>query len=141
MPAARQPRIARQSRTDYRGDSALVFTSRHLEFVVPVGIGPRVTALRSRSGSGRNVLFEMPEPEPRFHGYLIRGGHRLWHAPEDIVRSYQPDDEPPAQKKLANGIALLQATEVLTGLRKGMRVEFANTRTVRVTHTLTNCGT
>lgn len=140
MPAASTTRIARQSRTDYRGDRALVFASRHLEFVVPTGIGPRVTALRSRRGAGRNVFFEMPEPEARFHGYLIRGGHRLWHAPEDIVRSYQPDDEPPTAEKLANGIALLQATEVLTGLRKGMRIEFANARTVRVTHTLTNCG-
>ncbi|MCX6950916.1 MAG: hypothetical protein NTV51_01825, partial [Verrucomicrobia bacterium] len=68
------------------------------------------------------------------------GGHRLWHSPEDIVRTYQADDEPLAVKPLARGIALAQPTEPRTGMQKAMKLELVGERTVKVTHALTNHG-
>jgi hypothetical protein len=128
------------SRTEYRGGAALRLATRALELVVTTSVGPRVVELRSRGGRAGNMFLQLPADEARAHGYLFRGGHRLWHSPEDIVRTYQPDDAPLAVKPLPGGIALTQPTEEKTGLQKAMAVELLGERTVKVTHTLTNRG-
>lgn len=128
------------SKTDYRGGSALKLATRAIELVVTTDVGPRVASLRSLAGRARNLFLEMPADEQRYHGFYLRGGHRLWHSPEDIVRSYQPDDDPLGVKLLPKGVALTQPTEEKTGLQKGMKVEVLGERTVKVTHTLTNRG-
>jgi hypothetical protein len=130
----------KHSKTDYRGGDAIKLSTRAVELVLPTAIGPRVSSLRSLTGRAGNLFLECPADEQRYHGFYLRGGHRLWHAPEDIVRTYQPDDEPLAVKRLPNGVALRQPTERLTGLQKGIRVEVLGERTVKVTHTLTNRG-
>ncbi len=128
------------SKTDYRGGDALVLATPHLELVVTTSVGPRVVSLCSRTGRAGNLFLELPANAPRYHGYYLRGGHRLWHSPEDIVRTYQPDDEPLAVKFVPQGVALTQPTEAATGLQKGMKIELPAARTVKVTHTLTNRG-
>ncbi|MEO6873536.1 MAG: hypothetical protein ABI222_01815 [Opitutaceae bacterium] len=130
----------KSSKTDYRGGGALKLATGALELVVTTDVGPRVTSLRSLKGTAGNLFLEMPANEERFHGFYLRGGHRLWHAPEDIVRSYQPDDVPLAVKMLPKGVGLTAPTETTTGLQKGLKVEMLGERTVKVTHTMTNRG-
>ncbi len=128
------------SKTEYRGHGALKLSTRALELVVTTEFGPRVASFRSLAGKAGNLFLEMPANEQRYHGFFLRGGHRLWHAPEDIVRSYQPDDDPLAVKQLPRGVTLTPPAETLTGLQKGMKIEVVGERTVRITHTLTNRG-
>jgi hypothetical protein len=128
------------SRTEYRGGEALVLATRGLQLEVTTSVGPRVVALRPAADSAGNVFFQFPPDEQRHHGYYLRGGHRLWHSPEHIVRTYQPDDDPLDVKLLANGVALTQPVEAKTGIQKAMRIELTGERTVKVTHTLTNRG-
>ena len=130
----------KHSKTEYRGGDAIKLSTRAIELVLPTAVGPRVSSLRSLTGRAGNLFLEFPADEQRYHGFYLRGGHRLWHAPEDIVRTYQPDDEPLEVKRLPNGVALRQPVERLTGLQKGIRVEVLGERTVKVTHTLTNRG-
>jgi len=132
--------VKKPSKIDYRGAEALRFATRALELVVTTGVGPRIVSLRSLAGKAGNLFFQFPADEKRYHGYYLRGGHRLWHSPEHIVRSYQPDDEPLTVKPLPQGVALTQPVEALTGLQKAMKLELSGERTVRVTHTLTNRG-
>lgn len=128
------------SKTEYRGGDAITLATPALELVVTTSVGPRVVSFRSTAGKKKNLFLELPADEPRGHGYLFRGGHRLWHAPEHIVRTYQPDDSPLDVTMLAKGVALKQPVEPLTGLEKGMKLELVGERTVKVTHTLTNRG-
>ena len=130
----------KHSKIDYRGGEALAFATKQLELVVTTSVGPRVVSLRSKRGRAGNLFIEFPVNAPRSHGYDVRGGHRLWHSPEDIVRTYQPDDDPLAVKPLRHGVALAQPTEPRTGMQKAMKLEFVGERTVRVTHALTNHG-
>jgi hypothetical protein len=130
----------RLSKTEYRGGEALSFATHAFELTVTTAVGPRVVSFRSLAGKKRNLLLEIPEGTPRSNGYEFRGGHRLWHAPEDLVRTYQPDDEPLAVKSLPKGVALTQPVEEKTGLVKGIAIEVLGERTVKVTHTLTNRG-
>ena len=130
----------RTTPTEFRGGAALTLSTGALELTVTTAVGPRVTALRPARGARRNVFLELPADEARNHGLFLRGGHRLWHAPEDIVRTYQPDDDPLAVKRLARGVALTAPAEARTGLQKSLAVELIGERTVKVTHTLTNRG-
>ncbi len=130
----------KHSKTDYRGGEAVTLTTKALELTVTTSVGPRVVSLRSLKGEAGNLFLKFPDTEERYHGYYLRGGHRLWHSPEHIVRTYQPDDQPLAVKPLAKGVALVQPTEEKTGLQKGMKIELLGERTVKVTHALTNEG-
>ncbi len=130
----------KRSKTEYRGGAALCLRTSRLELVVTTDRGPRVVSFRMTGGGGENLFIEFPEDAPRAHGLALLGGHRLWHAPEAIPRTYQPDDLPLAVRPLPAGVSLRQPVEPLTGLEKGMRIEGVGPGTVRVTHTLTNRG-
>jgi len=128
------------SQTLYRGGSALAITTRSLELVVTTSVGPRVVSLRSRSAGTGNLFLELPPDEPRLMGYQLRGGHRLWRAPEHPVDTYQPDDDPIGVGILPLGVLLTQPVERRTKLQKAVRIELPADRTVKATHTLTNRG-
>ena len=130
----------KSSTTNFRGAAALRLETGALALEVTTGVGPRITSLRSKKGKAGNLFLEFPADETRAQGYLLRGGHRLWHAPEHLVRTYQPDDEPCAVKPVKNGVAIAQPTEPATGLQKALKIELIGERTIRVTHALTNHG-
>lgn len=128
------------SKTEYRGGAALQIATRAFELVVTTSVGPRVVEFRSLAGKAGNLFFQFPEKEKRANGMLLRGGHRLWHSPEDIVRTYQPDDLPLEVNPLRGGVALTQVVEEKTGLQKAMAFEVIGERTIKVTHTIANRG-
>jgi hypothetical protein len=130
------------SRGEHHGWDAVWLTTPQLELIAPLDIGPRIVSLR-RAG-GRNVLAEL-EAERGGRGELefcLRGGHRLWHAPEHPVRTYQPDNRPVALAELGTGrgFELCQEVEAATGLRKALRVELVDECSLRLTHRLANLG-
>ena len=47
-----------------------------------------------------------------------RGGHRVWIAPEDIVKSYAPDNAPVAIQVQGDAIVCTGPVEALTGHRE-----------------------
>lgn len=130
------------SRTDIRGAEGLRLETGALALEVSTGFGPRITSFASKKGKAGNLFWEIPpEKERGFdNGFLLRGGHRLWHAPEAFPRTYAPDNDPVAFKPVKNGVALAQPVEPSTGLQKAIKIEFRGERTVRVTHALTNLG-
>lgn len=128
------------STINFRGAAALRLETGALALEVTTGVGPRITSLRSKKGKAGNLFLEFPADEKPYHGYMLRGGHRLWHAPEHLVRTYQPDDEPCAFKPVKNGIALAQPVEAKTGIQKAVKIELLGERTIKVTHALTNHG-
>ncbi len=128
------------SKTEHRGDDALTLATRALELTVTTSVGPRIVSLKPRGAKAKNLFFEFPPDAPRSYGYNLRGGHRLWHSPEHIVRTYQPDDDPLAVKPIAKGIALAQPIEEKTGIQKALKIELPADRTVKLTHAITNHG-
>lgn len=68
-----------------------------VDVIVTTDIGPRVIAYRF--AGGKNILAEMTKDavnKTEFGEWHPWGGHRLWHAPESLPRTYEPDDEPVA---------------------------------------------
>jgi hypothetical protein len=71
-----------------------------------------------------NLLADMrdasPIPTP-YGNYHFIGGHRLWHSPEVMPRTYIPDT-PVTITELSDGVILEAQTEQGTGIRKRIEI-------------------
>ncbi|MEM6528316.1 MAG: hypothetical protein AAF653_08470, partial [Chloroflexota bacterium] len=69
-------------------------TNRHIELVITSDVGPRIIHLALPGGS--NLFYNDPETVGRTSDdtWHLYGGHRFWHAPETMPRTYQPDNTP-----------------------------------------------
>jgi hypothetical protein len=91
-----------------------------------------------------NLLVDLSDlaPVPTPYGdYYFHGGHRLWHAPEVLPRTYIPDDGEIAITDITDGVILEGKTEPGSGIRKRIEIRLAADKpTVVLTHTLINDG-
>ncbi|MFN3652263.1 MAG: hypothetical protein ACK47B_22010 [Armatimonadota bacterium] len=111
-----------------------------VELIVTTDVGPRIVHFGFQGGP--NELREFPEQQGLTGGdeWHVFGGHRLWHAPEQKPRSYQPDNDSVEHETRENGVRLLQPVEAVTGIQKSLEIEFAGEAHLRLTHRLTNRG-
>ena len=80
-PAHRQPRRTQHLRLEYLEEAGPRIV--HLSLLGPDG------------EAGENLMAEVPDvgiPTP-YGTFRLYGGHRLWHSPEGMPRSYVPDNE------------------------------------------------
>lgn len=86
--------------------------------------GPRLVRLVVKA-TGKNLLAELPnlKLDTPYGVYHFHGGHRLWHSPEGMPRSYIPDDGGLVVEDLPGGaVRLIQPLEAGTGLSKTMEL-------------------
>ncbi len=130
--------------TDYYGLPTRTIENDHLLVEYLAHDGLRLVRLIVKNSASRdNLLAETPHSSwQTAHGeYFLRGGHRLWHAPEAMPRSYVPDGGGLDVKTLPDGVWLGQSTEAPTGIRKSMEVRLSPGRpALRVKHVLRNEG-
>lgn len=104
--------------------------------------GPRIVRL-GLVGRDLNLLAETPEVfwETPYGRFYIRGGHRLWHAPEQMARTYIPDSDGLRVTPLPDGVHLERPREPDTGLVKAMTITLDPVRpVVTIDHELRNEG-
>jgi hypothetical protein len=112
-----------------------------VEFIATTDIGPRIISFGFVGGA--NLFFVREEfagqtGGPEWKNY---GGHRIWHAPEDKVRTYEPDNSPIDAKVVANGLVLTMPTGPLSGIQKEIEITLdPDSSEVRVLHRLRNTG-
>ncbi|MCE5208490.1 MAG: DUF4380 domain-containing protein [Chloroflexi bacterium] len=113
-----------------------------VRLVVAVSIGPRILSLQLPGG--KNLLAELPgmvTETPRSGTYRFFGGHRLWIGPEDIDRTYFPDDRPVQVALESNGVTLTQPADPRYGIEKTMQLRLAaDAARVQIDHTITHRG-
>ncbi len=119
----------------------LALTNNLVELVVPFQFGPRI--IRYAFRDGKNHFAEFPaqraEPDPsKWHSY---GGHRLWHGPEDIRRTYLPDNTPISLEYTDSVLLARQAIEPETRLQKEIEIQLDPASTqARIIHRIRNHG-
>jgi hypothetical protein len=113
----------------------------HAELVVTFAVGPRIVSYHAPHGA--NVLKTNAEEmgkswEP---GFVARGGHRLWLAPED-ERTYAPDNGPAQHEILPpNTVRLTNAAYAPYFIKKELTISLAaDSSTVVIEHRATNEG-
>jgi hypothetical protein len=112
-----------------------------VELVMTGDIGPRI--MRYGFTGGQNFFKEFDDQmgksgEP---AWQPRGGHRLWIAPEDPVKTYAPDNSPAEIQVAGDVISGTGAVEALTGVSKKIIVKMAPSGTaVELLHEIRNAG-
>lgn len=124
---------------EYAGwKNCLLLQHNSLRLIVTLDVGPRIINLRHAGGDNLFKEFEAELGKTAGEEFMLFGGHRLWHAPESIPRTYSPDFDPVAYSWDGESLKLQQVTEPATGIEKGMEVLFEPGNCVRVRHRLTN---
>jgi hypothetical protein len=73
--------------------------------------------------------------------FYFRGGHRLWHAPENFPRTYIPDTSGATLGSIPNGVRITQPTETETRIQKSIEITLdPRASKVTVRHGLRNEG-
>ncbi|HHU78641.1 MAG: hypothetical protein ACOX27_01330 [Caldicoprobacterales bacterium] len=109
------------------------------DIVVTVDVGPRIIRFGLTGRENEfcdDGSFSVPVGNEEWH---ILGGHRLWHSPEAMPRSYSPDNKPVHYEKIENGIRVTQETEPWVQIKKQMDITMAGCcNKVQIIHRLTN---
>jgi len=94
-----------------------------MELIVATDIGPRI--IKFGFTGGINLFFVDENDAGKVGGeeWRLYGGTRLWHAPENILRTYYPDNEPVKFDINGDELILEQETEKTTGLQKQMIIK------------------
>ncbi len=115
-----------------------------VELIIVADIGPRIISYKLAKDNAENVFMEF-EDQAGASGereWMIRGGHRLWVAPEQIPLTYTPDNEEVPHEPVGDhGILLVNPATQDNPFRKEMIVRIAsNSPRIRVDHRLVNDG-
>jgi len=85
-------------------------------------------------------ISHVPPVATPYGDFHFRGGHRLWHSPEAMPRSYIPDDDI-SITDLPDGVILEAKTEPGANIRKRIEIRLAADKpSVTLIHTLINDG-
>ncbi|MBI1830820.1 MAG: hypothetical protein HYR84_05140, partial [Planctomycetes bacterium] len=120
----------------------LKMTNGNAEVIVTLDVGPRIISYRL--ADGKNVFKEYPDQLGKTGEaeWVIRGGHRLWAAPEDTTRTYFADNGPVEYRDVGPGLVRFKpAPEAAYGLQKEIDLRLATSGSkVTVIHRIRNVG-
>jgi len=128
-------------RGDFHGEETLVLENEHLRVEVLATAGPQIVRVQL-AGSSENVLGEVPDVcwDTPWGRYRLRGGHRLWFAPENPPLTSAPDEDGLSVEERPDGLRL-ERLEPQSMLRKTIEFELASDRAaIKLRHGLRNEG-
>lgn len=113
--------------------------NREIDLVVTTDVGPRI--IRCGYINKPNLLFVSNTDKGKTGGnqWRIYGGHRLWHAPEVMPRTYFPDNNPVDYEWNGKTLKLIQSVESTTGIIKEIEITLdSESNNVNILHRLIN---
>ena len=126
----------------YEGFHCLQIKNQQLSIWMTKDCGPRVIGLAL--AEGENLMVVLPEariPVENGEDYSLRGGHRLWYAPEKPETTYLPDDTPVEINRIPGGAEVIQTPDQPTGIQKSWKMILdENGPEVVIEHQLKNTG-
>lgn len=124
-------------------ENTLRLANDSVELFVTTDVGPRILVYKTRQGDNVLKIFEDQVNSSGESEWRIRGGHRLWIAPEDEVLSYHIDNQSVQWRHDVeeNEIILESLQESPSHLRKilGLSLDGGSSH-VALRHTILNEG-
>jgi len=122
--------------------NCLRLANDEVELITTLDVGPRILSYRRLGGPNVLKNYDGQLGGTRENEWMIRGGHRLWIAPEDEVLSYHRDNEPVSWVRDGNGPVVITSRMASPHpLRKDLSVTLAaNGSRVDLLHAITNEG-
>ena len=128
---------------EYRGwKNNLLLSNGDVELIVTLDVGPRVICYRLPGGFNVMKNYDAQMGGTGEAEWQIRGGHRFWLAPEDLTRTYFPDNRPVKYEEIGTHAARITSPpEEEYGVQKTMELRLGNRGTrVEVLLKVTNTG-
>lgn len=111
----------------------------HVDLLVTGEFGPRIIRFGFIGAENEFAEVDFSLAIPGHGSWRLHGGHRFWHAPEDMIRTYIPDDEPVRIEAHGDFIRVRQPIQQATGISKELDIALAPDRpAVNVAHRLRN---
>src|ERR1700691_5090758 len=127
-------------KTEYKGwKNCYRVSNGEVELIVTPDVGPRI--IRYGFVGGQNLFKEFADQLGKSGEgeFQLRGGDRVWKAPEDPIATWAPDNVPVEITPTADGLIARAPVEPLTNLQKEIEVKMDATGTgVTVIHRITN---
>lgn len=128
--------------TVFEEQSCIQLENGLISLWVTKDIGPRILGLTYMNGD--NMLVVLPDAKIPVDGaedYSLRGGHRLWYAPENPKTTYITDNRPVEIIPAGNTLEIIQPVDPLTDIQKSWKITLDEGQAmVTIEHKLTNCG-
>ena len=129
----------------FAGRRCLRLSNGRVSVWAALDVGPRVLGFALAGGplAGTNAFADRLDvvlERPDGGACALVGGHRLWTAPEDPDRTYQPDDTPVESSTAGGTLRLAAPPDPGTGLRRTVTVALDRAGAV-VDHHVANGGT
>jgi hypothetical protein len=127
---------------NYKGwPNCIRLANDQIELIATTDVGPRIIRFGFIGGPNLFKEYEGDLGSTGGDKWKLYGGHRLWHAPEDSVRTYFPDNSA-VEHTYADGVLkLVQATETTTGIQKEIEITLSPYSShVMLRHRLINRG-
>lgn len=121
--AAAGGQVQFEEKVNYGGwPNCIRLANGKIELIVTTDVGPRV--IRLGFVGGQNLFHEWKDQLGKTGGDEWRpyGGHRLWHAPEQMPRTYAPDNDPVQYTWDGKTLVLTQKVESTTGVQKQIEI-------------------
>lgn len=116
----------------------LYLENEDIRIGVALEFGLRISYL-SYKGSD-NLFFEQPNDMTDLttpDGWRVRGGHRLWTAPEG-EQCYHPDNDRITYQLFDNGVSIFQTKDPRINMEKTMHITFLGNSRVKIMHEIKN---
>jgi len=140
MFTAKLEAAVKVDKTEYKGwKNCYRVSNGEVELIVTGDVGPRI--IRFGFVGGQNLFKEFADQigksgEEKFQ---LRGGDRVWKAPEDPIASWAPDNVPVEITVTSTGLIAREPVEPLTNLQKELEISMAPAGThVNVEHRIAN---
>ncbi|MDA0273052.1 MAG: hypothetical protein O3C68_07345 [Proteobacteria bacterium] len=116
----------------------LVLENNDVELLVTLDVGPRIISYRRQGGQNIFKTFDDQLGKSGEADWQIRGGHRLWIAPESASTCF-PDNQPVSYEVInENHVYLRTPAEAESGIRKVIEIILdEETSRVQVNHYMT----
>jgi hypothetical protein len=129
-------------KVEYKGwHNCYRVSNGEIEAIVTGDIGPRI--IRFGFVGGQNMFKEYAEQLGKTgeSDFQLRGGSRVWKAPEDPIATWAPDNVPVNIRITPTGLIATAPVERLTKLQKEIEISMEATGTkVTVSNRITNHG-
>ena len=127
-------------KTAYKGwKNCYRVSNGEVELIVTGDVGPRIISFGFVGGQNLFKEFADQMGKTGEEKFQLRGGDRVWKAPEDPVATWAPDNVPVEITPTAAGLVARAPIEPLTNLQKEIEISMSPSGTsVTVSHRITN---
>lgn len=110
-----------------------------IELIITADVGPRIISCKFNDSTNELKEYENMLGQTGADQWMIYGGHRLWHAPEEKPRTYFPDNFPVKVQEFADFVRFTPDLEASNGVQKEIDIYLhANKAQVKLVHTIQN---